>query len=205
LCEVVDGDNIKILERCGFGEYNATNGCAGVAFDEAVLEKIIKDNGLQIAKDSPRFLKLRNSFEERKIAERDKITESLGYYFDDPAIMEGEILFSLEYNDDGDEVDICCEDLVDCFSRINAPVLSGSLNQIKQFFDVHRIDSSAQANFRVLLVGGFSNFYSVEAEVRKFFGSNTERIDRRFEQPFQTRNRSLAISRGAALIAQKVI
>ena len=205
LCEVVNGDNIKILERCGFGEYNETNGCAGVAFDEAVIEKVIKDNDLSISKDSPRFLKFRNSFEERKIAERDKITESLGYYYDDPAIMEGEVLFSLEYNDDGDVVDIFCEDLVECFNRINAPVLSDSLNQTKQFFDAHKIDSSAQGNFRVLLVGGFSNFYSVEAEVRKFFGSNTERIDKRFEQPFQTRNRSLAISRGAALIAQKVI
>jgi len=204
LCEAVNGEEIKVLERCGFGEYNKTNGCAGVAFDEAVVEKLIRDNKLSIPKDSPKFLKLRNRFEKKKITTCDKITEGLKYYYDDPGIMEGKALFSLEYSEDGDTIDVYCEDLDECFNKINAPKLKESLEQIKQFFDAHKIDSSAQENFKVLLVGGFSNFCSVEKEVRAFFNSKIEYIDNRFEQ-LSIQNRALAISRGAALIAEKEI
>jgi molecular chaperone DnaK len=201
LCEAPKDGTIKILERCGFGEYNETNGCAGVAFDEAVVEKLIRDRSLSIQKGTPKFVNLRNKFEDAKITECDFITKGLKYYYDNPAIMKGEKLFSLQYNDDGDTIDVFCEDLDQCFSKVNAPRLKDSLDQIKQFFSAHNIDSSTQENFKVLLVGGFSNFFPVEKEVRAFFGSTTEDIDRRFEQPFPVRNRALSISRGAALIA----
>ena len=48
-----------------------------------------------------------------------------------------------------------------------------------------------------------SFFYAVETIVRQFFGSDSGYIDKRFEQPFPELNRSFAISRGAALIAQQ--
>ena len=202
LCEATDGKHIKVLERHGFGEDNETNGRAGVAFDEAVIEKIIEDNNLKIEKNSRNFINLRNNFEEQKRLQCSKITEQLKEYYDDPAILEGEVLFSLVYNYDGDEVDVHCEDLVHCFNKVNAPVLNDSLVKIQQFFNAHGVDSSAQNNFRVLLVGGFSNFYAVEAKVRAFFNSPIGSKDKRFEQPFSIINRSFAISRGAALIAE---
>ena len=46
LCKVTNGKTIEPLMRSGFGEYNDTNGCAGVAFDEAVIEKLVRDKGL---------------------------------------------------------------------------------------------------------------------------------------------------------------
>jgi len=205
LCESTDGSTVKVLERRGFGEYGQTNGCAGVAFDEAVMEKLIKDNNLPIQKNSPQFIKLRSRFENRKTAEIDKIAENLKHYYYDPMIIEGEILFTLQYNDDGDEINISCEDLAHCFELINAPVLKEALNDVSQFFSTHGVNSAVQDNFRVLLVGGFSNFYAVEEEARRFFGSKTGFVDKRFEQPFSITNRALAISRGAALIAQKAI
>ena len=213
LCEVTKGGNkskggnIKILERCGFGEYNDTNGCAGVAFDEAVIEKVIKDNNLAISKGSSQFLKLRDEFEKAKILERDLITKKLSSYIRSPLSLVGDenILFSLEYTYDGDELDISCEDMVSCFNNINAPALNDSLNQVKQFFNAHNIDSSSQDNFKVLLVGGFSNFCVVESVVRNFFASKINRADERFKLPFKELNRALAISRGAALIAKKEI
>jgi molecular chaperone DnaK len=201
LCEANRG-KIKILERCGYGEYNETNGCAGVAFDEAVVEKLIRDKGLPFKKDDPKFIKLRNDFEERKISECEKITEDLKDYYEDHDIMEGEPpLFSLEYSDDGDALDVYCKDLDQCFEEVNASKLRDSLKQIKQFFPVHKINSNSPENFKVLLVGGFSNFFAVENEVRISFDASTGDIDKRFEQPFPLKNRSLAISRGAALIA----
>ena len=206
LCEVTNGMSIKVLEQHGFGEDNQTNGRAGVAFDEAVIEKLIADNNLAIEKGSRSFINLRNSFEEQKRLQCPKITEQLKYYFVKPAILEGEVLFSLIYNNDGDEVDVHCEDLVYCFNKINAPVLNESLVKIQQFYDTYDgIDSSSQNNFRVLLVGGFSNFYAVEAKVREFFNSPVGSKDKRFEQPFSLINRSFAISRGAALIARDMI
>ena len=206
LCES-SGINIKVLERHGFGEDNQTHGRAGVAFDEAVVEKLIADNKLDIAKGSIRFINLRNKFEEQKRLQTSKITEELKRYFKDPAILEGEVLFSLVYNEEtGDEVDIHCEDLAHCFNKVNAPILHDSLLKMQQYFDIHGVDSSRknQENFRVLLVGGFSNFYAVEAEIRKFFNAEVGLIDKRFEQPFPLINRSFAISRGAALIAKEM-
>jgi molecular chaperone DnaK len=205
LCEVLNGDTIRILERCGFGEYNKTNGCAGVAFDEAVVEKLVRNRNLPIQKGTLNFIELRNKFEDGKIKKCDKITKGLKYYYDNPAIMKGETLFSFKDNEDGDTIDVRCEDLDECFKEINAPKLKESLEQIMRFFPAHNVDSSKQENFRVLLVGGFSNFLAVEKTVREFFGSTTEDIDKRFEQPFPVKNRALAISRGAALIAEKVI
>jgi len=201
LCEAMNDEKIKILERCGYGEYNETNGCAGVAFDEAVIEKLICDNKLTFKKGDSKFIKLRNNFEDMKITECEKITKDMKDYYDDPAIVEGEQIFSLEYNDDGDTLDICCKDLDQCFNKVNAPKLKESLEQIKQYFLVHKVDSKAPEHFKVLLVGGFSNFYSVEKEVRESFDARSGDIDKRFEQPFAVSNRALAISKGAALIA----
>jgi molecular chaperone DnaK len=202
LCEVSKDGIIKILDRCGFGEYNETNGCAGVAFDVAVVEKLIRDKKLPIEKDTPKFIKLRNEFEKGKIEECSNITKYLKSYYKNAANVEGELLFSFDYNDD--KIDVFCEDLDQCFNKVNAPRLKESLDQIKQYFSKHNIDSSKQENFRVLLVGGFSNFFAVEKTVREFFSSTTEAKDRRFEQPFTEINRTLSISRGAALIAAKV-
>ena len=220
LCKVSNGSDIAVLERQGFGEDNKTNGQAGLAFDEAVTEKIIKDNNLKIPinKKDNRFINLRNKFEEQKRLLCSKITEQLKLYFSDPDVLEGETLFSLVYDiENGNEVNIKCEDLVYCFKEINSPVLIKSLKKIKVFCASHSIDTSSQDHFRILLVGGFCNFYIVEIIAKTVFQENSDDtgersyevsphdIDKRFEQPYSLTNRSFAISRGAALIAQDMI
>jgi len=200
LCRA-DSGKIEILERCGYGEYNETNGCAGVAFDEAVIEKLIGDKKLQFKKGDSKFIKIRNRFEDMKIIECEKITKFLKNYYYDPDLVEGKKIFSLEYNDEEDTLDVCCEDLAQCFDKVNALKLKESLEQIKQYFQKHKVDSKSPECFKVLLVGGFSNFYAVENEVRKSFDAESIDIDIRFDQPFEKRDRALAISKGAALIA----
>lgn len=201
LCKVEPGGSIKILERCGYGEYNQTNGCAGVAFDEAVTERLIKDNNLGYKKGDKDFIKLRNDFEKDKINFTESITNNLKVYFDDPMIVEGVSIF--ETGDD--EVEVTCEVLAECFEKVNKPRLEESLSQMKNFFKAHNVDSSNQNNFKVLMVGGFSNFYCVEETVRNFFGSKAGLVDKRFDTEMNLKNRSMAISRGAALIAQKIV
>lgn len=203
LCKVENGDQIKILERCGYGEYNQTNGCAGVAFDEAVVERICKANDITAEKTDKTFVKLCAAFEREKISETKHITEMMKMYYDDPSIVDGEVLLTLEYDDD--EIPIYCEDLAICFAQINQPVLDESLKQIQSYFKAHGVESGSQEHFKVLMVGGFSNFYCVEETVRKAFGSRTGLVDRRFDQVFAINNKSLAIAKGAALIAQKVV
>lgn len=203
LCKVEAGGNIKILERCGYGEYNRTNGCAGVAFDEAVIEKLCVDNGLDLEKTDKKFIKLRDAFEKEKITETKHITEMMQLYYNDPSIVEDEVLLTLEYDDD--ELCVYCKDLAECFAKINKPVLDESLSQMQAYFTTHGVDSSSQDAFKVLLVGGFSNFYCVEETVRRFFGSRYGLNDKRFDQVFTLNNKSLAIAKGAALIAQKVV
>ena len=203
LCKVEAGGNIKILERCGYGEYNRTNGCAGVAFDEAVIEKLCADNGIDLEKTDKKFIKLRDAFEKEKITETKHITEMMQLYYNDPSIVEDEVLLTLEYDDD--ELCVYCKDLAECFAKINKPVLDESLSQMQAYFATHGVDSSSQDTFKVLLVGGFSNFYCVEETVRRFFGSRYGLNDKRFDQVFTLNNKSLAIAKGAALIAQKVV
>lgn len=203
LCKVENGEKIQILERCGYGEYNQTNGCAGVAFDEAVIERICKANDIAVAKSDRTFIKLCTAFEREKIAETKHITEMMKMYYSDPDIVDGEVLLTLEYDDD--EIPIYCEDLAACFAQINQPVLDESLKQIQSYFHAHGVDSGNQDHFKVLMVGGFSNFYCVEETVRKAFGSRSGLVDKRFDQVFTVNNKSLAIAKGAALIAQKVV
>lgn len=203
LCRVEEGERIQILERCGYGEYNQTNGCAGVAFDEAVVERVCKANGISLDKTDRKFVKLCTAFEHEKISETKHITEMMQMYYNDPSIVDGEVLLTLEYDDD--EIPVYCEDLAASFAVINQPVLDESLKQIQSYFKVHGVDSGSQDHFKVLMVGGFSNFYCVEETVRKAFGSRTGLVDKRFDQVFTVNNKSLAIAKGAALIAQKVV
>lgn len=204
LCNAVGDGKIIILGGCGGGEYNKTNGCAGVAFDEAVVEALIRNNSdkkLLFKRGDPKFTMLRNTFENQKILKSKTITDDLKDYYDDPNIVEGNSIFSLRT--DGGKLEVHCKDLDKCFSEVNAPMLKDSLKKIAQHFDKHGVNTKTPEYFKVLLVGGFSNFYAVEKEVREFFGAKSGDVDKRFEQPFEIRNRALAISRGAALIAAK--
>ncbi len=213
LCQVYNGSEIKVLERCGAGEYKDTNGCAGVAFDEAVTNKICEKNRLTL--DADKFSRLRNRFEQEKIIQTDKIEKYLKeiYYTDEDIFEEDEDgVFSIVYNEE--DLDVTGRYMGKAFKEINSTPLSESINQMKKFFPVHNVDEKNGDVFQVLLIGGFSNFYGVEHIVRKAFGSESNFEDKRFGtykingRPlniFERADRSLAVSKGAALIAADVI
>lgn len=203
LCQVSNGDNIKILERCGFGEFNNTNGCAGVAFDESVAKVLCNRINIDVDTSDKKFIKVRDVFERELIDNTVNVCKMMTLYYKDPSIVEDEAIFTVEYNDE--EIDVFCADLAECFENINKDVLHRSLAQMKEFFMAHNVDDTDQNRFKVLLVGGFSNFYCVENAVREFFGSKAGLLDKRFENCFSENNKSFAIAKGAALIAQKAI
>ena len=158
---------------------------------------------MDVEKTDRRFIKLRDLFEKELIDNTETVCSMMVRYYKSPTIVEDTPIFTIEYNDD--EIDVFCEDLDICFQKVNAPMLDKSLAQMKEYFSVHGVDSASQDDFKVLLVGGFSNFYCVENTVRKFFGSRTGLADKRFETCFSDNNKSFAIAKGAALIAQKAI
>jgi len=219
LCKVEPKENkreeIQILECCGFGEYTKTNGCAGVAFDEAVVEHLIKKHGLDIKKyksDSQertfKYTELCQKFEEEKIQDL-KITESFKKYFkgtNGPRLVEGKgrELFSIVYDmNSGESIDVYCEDLIICFNEVNKPHLEKSLEEIVKYFHKHNVDIESQEKFKVLLVGGFSNFCPVEQTVRKFlFDVSMTDADYRLPETITKYNRSYAIAKGAFYIAK---
>lgn len=203
LCKVHDGGNIEILERCGFGEVNKSTGCAGVAFEEAVAELLCEREGIEAERGDKRYIKIRDQFEKELIDNTELVRKMMNLYYQSPDSVDGEVLLTLEYNDD--EIEVFCEDLAKCFEKVNKPVLDQSLRQMQAYFQSHGVDAGDQEHFKVLLVGGFSNFYCVEENVRNFFGSKSGLVDKRFEQYFSDSNKSLAIAKGAALIAQKIV
>lgn len=213
LCEVSNGSEIKVLERCGAGEYKDTNGCAGVAFDEAVTKKICEENNLTL--DVDRFSRLRNRFEQEKIIQTKKVEKYLKeiYYTDEDVYEEDEDeIFSIEYNEE--DLNVTGGYMGKAFKEINTTPLSKAISQMKEFFPVHDVKEEDGNIFQILLIGGFSNFYGVEHIVRKAFKSETNFEDKRFGtyqingrylNIFERTDRSLAVSKGAALIAADVI
>jgi len=205
LCEATGTNAINELKTFGDDDVKP-NGQAGVAFDNAVVDKLLVDNGFsQLPIDNEEFIELRDKFEKTKIAQSEEIAKQLEIYYSDevygPAALEDEFLFELRYS--GKKLPVRCKDLVECFNEVNRTHLLSALEEAQEYFNAYDgIDFSSQTNFRVLLVGGFSNFYSVEHEVRKFFSGISAIDDDKFENLFPPMNRSFAISRGAALIAR---
>ena len=197
---MINEKTIEILDRDGYGEYNDTNGCAGVSFDEAVIEKLIHDKGLIgkiFQKGGQKFIDLCNDFEDWKRT-NDKITDHMKSYYSSEGVVNKK-LYSLRYNDAGDSLDIKCEDLAYCFDKVNKPTLINSLNKIKKKLEELEINYKIHENFRVLQVGGFSNFIAVEKNVREAID------DIRFKEPYPISDRPLSISKGATLIANEKI
>ena len=199
LCKADNNQGLTILAGEGTGEYGKTSGCAGVAFDEAVVTKLLEDYDFQgIQPGSQRFIRLRRAFEERKIGNSEDITEKMKLYFRYEG-KSNQYLFSLGKDDKGNEVKIFCKHLDEAFKQVCEPELKRLLAKVME--DAGEAAYVGRKHFRVQLVGGFSNFVSVENAVREAFNSSTTQDDERFDDPYPQIDRALAISKGAALRA----
>ncbi len=184
----VEEDKITILEGTGKGSANKTVGIAGVAFDQAVVTRVL--NG-QTTIDK-QFYKLLREFEEHKITQTDKLENSLKRYQKNPATNKK--IFEI-----GDH-QITAKDLTEVFEQLIQPELHKALTEMSEYLQIHHLDTSHGETFRVVMVGGFSNFYLVRRTVKEFFNSKTN-ADTRFHTAFDLTDTALAISKGAALVA----
>lgn len=189
-----DKPRMTVLERAGNGMVGNNLGSAGVAFDQAVVERLFP--GLQ-AQNAREFHKHAREFEDFKIASTADVTEALRQFRLDPDLVDGEVLFSVA----GREVE--AQLLAQVFDSLIRPGITQALQQLSQRLTGQDIDLQDPSRFRVLMVGGFSLFYPVQETIRRHFG-NISSTDQRFEDLFTLQDRAFAIAKGAALIANEL-
>lgn len=190
LCKLTN-ERIEVLEGVGSSEsHDGSLGNAGVAYDEYIVKSFIERNKLT----NDNYHRLLLDFEKAKISNAVSLETSLSNYIANPDTDKK--VFKL-----GD-FEIRTSHLVDGFNSIIKINLENSLNEMQGYLQKHNIKTEDSQQFRVVMVGGFSNFYPVRDTIKGVFQSTTG-ADRRF-QSLTLEDTALAISKGAALIANGV-
>ena len=199
---------IKVEERTGAGENEQGEiGKAGVIFMESVMQKAIQESDLfpnGAARDA-KFFKAVDDFEAMlKTSEQIIADEFDSYDLDNIEELDEVEFTTIEYR--GEDISVSYGLMVRVYNQIIAPVLDEQLNQMIQYMEKHRIDyqDEDQDVFKIALVGGFGNFYLVNAQVQsKFRFSSTDK--RKTDIICDASDREKAVAMGAALLASGVV
>jgi molecular chaperone DnaK len=190
----VEGQKITVLECTGKGQDEQLIGKAGVAFDHEVATKVYERvRNENLSRNNPNYLKIIQDFEEKKIFQKQSIDKKLTSYLKNAAIDKK--IFKLL-----DDMECKPSDLVNAFNHIIKPDLMNALGEMKKYLIKHDVQLDNSDQFRIVMAGGFSSFFLVQKTIKDFFGSETD-SDKRFESCFDIEEISLAIAKGAALIA----
>lgn len=187
---------IRVIDRAGSGRVGEELGQAGVAFDEAVV-KIAYERQFEepLSRHDPRFSELMKAFEEDKIQNANFYAQILNNYTRDNA-KDRATKFSVFGFDK--RFQVRASDLSKAYKTFDAR-LETSLKEIQKSMLLHGIDTNSAQSFRVVMVGGFSNFALVPHTVARTLGLDIN--DPRLKNELSLHNRALGISMGAALIA----
>ena len=190
----VEAERITVLECTGKGQVDELFGKAGVAFDHEVVTQVFKRHKEKpLSRSHKKYFRLIEDFEKQKIFKKDSIDKKLTTYLRNEKIDKKLVVL-----DDG--IECKPSDLVDAFNKIIKPDLIKALEEMKKYMIKHNVDYANPDEFRVVMAGGFSSFYLVQDTIKKFFESETS-TDQRFETYFDIEETSLAIAKGAALVA----
>lgn len=195
-------NQIKVLERAGIGKDKKLKGRAGVAFDEMVINSICNKDKDEIGQNS--LSKLLLDFEKEKISSSPRHQKLLDRYIKDN--KQNRPIFELNCNDKNNRLlrseEIFTSNLYHSFEPLKEDI-NRVLREIEEQFSTHNVNIEDSQSFRVLMVGGFSNFYLSQKSVEEFFNASFK--DERFNSYFQGDDATLSISKGASLIAQNII
>lgn len=183
LANVGSVNKISVLQSAGSGASEHRIGNAGVAFDEGVVDLIAPNLHHGDAGRS----KFMREFETKKIDESGDYKGNLEAYLIDPLFDEK--LFSVC------ESDVTPSAFKQVFDERVLPSLSSELRKL----DTSKMESES-ADFRVIMVGGFSNFLLTQNAIKDHFGVGSS-VDKRYESCFTNEDLGLAIAKGAALIS----
>lgn len=193
-------NKITVLERTGKGRDSNLAGKAGVAYDQNVVKRAIKEQYNQTLKvDDSILLSLYVEFEKRKIQSSEKIKRTIEKFY---KTKRNTPIFVVEKKNY--ELKITPSLLIEEFDKLFKEDIDNSLDEITSKFSYYDIDAKNDQKFKIVLVGGFSNFYLSQKAVMNFFNTQTL-SDKRFEQDFTKEDSTLSISKGAALFAKDII
>ena len=193
---------VTVLETTGLGTSSESLGVAGVAYDEAVVNRKAEhaQYNEMLGWSENLYYSALKDFEEQKITRKKAIDEAMELYLRDPKGCD----YKLFKNERLNNVETTTRDLVEVFDALIHPALIKALQEMDQFLRIRKIDTSNSDIFRVVMVGGFSNFILVQKAIKEFFKFRTKG-DKRFETCFSLTDTALAISKGAALVANEIV
>ena len=205
-----DADNVEIAIDCRTGAGENTDrevGKAGILYMESVMEEAIlrcEGPGAVVIRDG-KFFKAVDQLERELQTSRSTIADIFNEIgIDDIEALEEEEFTTIEYL--GEDIPVTFGLLADVYRRVIAPVFSAQLDKMIEYMDREGIayDDADQEVFKIALVGGFGNYYLVDAQVRERFHFSS--MDMRQKDIIRAAmDREKAVSMGAALIASGVI
>jgi len=133
--------------------------------------------------------------EKQKIEKKDKIKTAISRYIKNNKANKK--IFAI------DGVDITPSVLVELFKPFKENIHK-ELKKIEKYFDMHNINEEDRKKLKVIMVGGFSNFYLSQLALKEFFNSKTD-DDPRFNHNLTLEDTALAISKGATLFAKGLV
>ncbi|MCL1996257.1 MAG: Hsp70 family protein [Defluviitaleaceae bacterium] len=181
----------------GTGNEDSLLGYAGVAFDTAATKELLAKIDVSLKEQSPEFIQQRIKFEKEKIS-KDNVSKDMREYLEnEDENFPTDSLFEIEYN--GQEIEVHPRDLAKAFRTVCKDKLETELSKMIAYLDRRGVNYNDRENFKILLVGGFSNYIQVELQTRAAFNSRPEDFDKKFEYPFRPSDKTYAIAKGAAL------
>lgn len=202
-----EGDGINTTGRTG---------TAGLAYLQDVIDKSIdkakskmSDKSTLVQGYQASKMASVKALEKYLIREEGRLRENLGAEL---FTAEDDVFKTITYN--GIPMDITYGDLYASFEEMIKPVLSEKLTTIMNFMISQKIDFESNPQcFRIAMVGGFCNFILTRNSIAEILGlpNNSDHFKISFRPSHQSNrnttegDRSLAVARGACLIANEKV
>ncbi|MDO4614375.1 MAG: hypothetical protein Q4B15_01980, partial [Lachnospiraceae bacterium] len=214
---------IRIEAETGAGENkDGAIGQAGIAYMEAVAEEAIiaagKAEGIEIDRESlyknARFYQAVNQFESSLLTQTEEVEEVFASCMDEDDLDDlwGEFtsfsfLFENEEITRNLDVDITYSLMLRVYNRVIRDVLHEEIEKICSYMKAQGIDykSPSTKDLKIVLVGGFGNFYLVHQQVDEEFGFSAYADNRSQGTRLTRADREHAISYGTVLLANQVM
>ncbi len=214
---------IRIEAETGAGENkDGAIGQAGIAYMEAVTEEAIvnagREAGIEVNREelyrNSRFYQAVNQLESSLLTQTEEIEEVFVSCTDEDDLDElwGEFTgFPFLYENEATartlDVEIPYSLMLRVYDRVIRDVLHEEIRKICDYMQENGIDyrSPSSTDLKIVLVGGFGNFYPVHRQVEEEFGFSAYSDNRSQGTRLTRADREHAISYGTALLANQVM
>ncbi len=205
---------IRVLDHFGVGENEQMGevGSAGIIYMETLAKTIIRQANPEM-ENVPLdvdFFETVDAVEKALMHSTDDIEEIFNDYGTDPAGLDEErmeddyIFMKVPYA--GRKIDVTYRTMAEVYNQVIAGVFEEKMKEAQDKMDSLGIDwrSKTSDSFKLVLVGGFGNFYLVEDHMRRCF--NVSHNDRRtLDIGLNENTRELAVSLGCSILSAGVI